>query len=69
MNHDAWLAVGSALTLVGAYLAAKVAGKSTVNAAKVSADEGAFVRATEIYEKGQEGFTVRLLVQRTFTVR
>ena len=60
MNHDAWLAVGSALTLVGAYLAAKVAGKSTVNAAKVSADEGAFVRATEIYEKGQEEFEGRL---------
>ena len=60
MTHDSWYIVGAVLTLVGAYLAAKVAGRATVNAAKVSADEGAFVRATEIYEKGQEEFEGRL---------
>lgn len=46
------LLFGGLGTIIGAYAAARVAGKSTVKAAKVSADEGAFVRATEIYEAG-----------------
>lgn len=40
----------SVLTIAGAAIAAKIAGNSTVKAAKTSADEGAFVRAKEIYD-------------------
>ncbi len=41
--------VGSVVTVLGSFLAARVAGRSTVRAAKVSADEGAFTRAKDIY--------------------
>jgi hypothetical protein len=50
MTTEAWVAIGSLATILGAYVAARVAGKSTVKAAKVSADENAFIRAKEIYE-------------------
>lgn len=40
----------SVLTIAGAAIAAKIAGNSTVKAAQTSADEGAFVRAKEIYD-------------------
>lgn len=54
MNQQIWVVAASVVTVAGAYLAAKVAGRSTVTAAKIAADQGAFDRATVIYEKSSK---------------
>lgn len=52
ITPEVWIfIIGAIITVVGSYFAAKVAGRASVKVAEVSADEGAYVRAQEIYEK------------------
>lgn len=54
MNSTPWWVtlIASIVTVLGAGVAAKIAGKSSVKAAKTTADEGAFIRAKDIFEAG-----------------
>lgn len=54
MTPQVWVIVGLVVSAVGAFAAARVAGRATVQAARTSADEGAFTRATEIYRATSE---------------
>jgi hypothetical protein len=60
MNADWGAAVIAIIGLAGSIGGARFAGRSAVHAAKVSADEGAFIRATNIYEAGQKEFEERI---------
>lgn len=52
-SQQVWFTViGLALTALASVLAARITSKSTAQAAKTTADEGAFIRAKEIFEAG-----------------
>jgi hypothetical protein len=42
--------IAGALTVLGSYLVARTTGRTTIKAAETAADEGAFLRAKEIYD-------------------
>lgn len=48
--HDWLLLVGAAATIAASWIAAKYAKRSSERVAQIGADEGAFMRAKEIYE-------------------
>lgn len=49
-TKDWLLIVGAVITFAGSILAARYAGRSSVKVAEIGADEGAFMRAKQIYE-------------------
>jgi septal ring factor EnvC (AmiA/AmiB activator) len=56
-----WLAITIAIIgLIGSIGGARLANRGPIRAAKISADETAFIRATEIYDAGQQEFKERV---------
>lgn len=52
--------VAGCLTVLGSYLVARTTGRTTLKAAETAADEGAFVRAKDIFEAGIDEQAARI---------